>query len=512
MIGTMVGWSEFTGAIAAVDGIVAVATAGVTLFGRQRKRVTYQVEYDSPVAPTPDVDPRLGVKITRDSQVLDELRLADLSLVLLRVRNAGTVRVQIPESNARDPLKFQFPGREALLAVTSDASTPALDGRLRDSPPQRSNPPRQGNESRGEVALPNVMLKRRDKFKVLVLLRGRELGVVEQGFIPGGSFDRDRGGRRRLIFVGTGAALSLALTASLLWALLAPATVVPFRCVRGRLLVEGSSGFSDVVSQIADQYDRSCSGSHITVTPVGSVTAVQDLDRIGTDNPEKALSRLAMSGGLAPPVYRSLVQHPIGVNVSAVVVNKRTDIHDLTLDQLRGIYEGRYRNWSELGGSNMMIKIVSRGANSGTRLTFEQKLLGHAEKLAVSSNDCINGDRDPRAPMVRCERATTTDLLTEVNKVPGAIGYSGLWPAEQYPNINIVRLNGVYPDIAFVKERPATYAFWTVEYFYTYGSPGRNTLLSAFLEYMSLDPADTILQRDGYSSCTDPQNHTLCYS
>jgi phosphate transport system substrate-binding protein len=42
------------------------------------------------------------------------------------------------------------------------------------------------------------------------------------------------------------------------------------------------------------------------------------------------------------------------------------------MEQIRGIFCGKIRNWKELGGADHEITVVSREAGSGTRSSFEQ--------------------------------------------------------------------------------------------------------------------------------------------
>jgi phosphate transport system substrate-binding protein len=53
------------------------------------------------------------------------------------------------------------------------------------------------------------------------------------------------------------------------------------------------------------------------------------------------------------------------------------------------------------------------------------------------------------------------------------------------------------------------YPFWAVEYFYTYGSPGDNLPLSAFLSYLSSDTAKTSIQGYGHIPCTDSRGNQI---
>jgi phosphate transport system substrate-binding protein len=514
----MTGWGDLNSAIAVAAGVVGIASAVVGLLEvrhrRRRNLVTYRVEHNSPVTLTPGRATQVSdLKITLNGAPVD-----DPSLVILRVRNAGTTH--LAEGDFTDPLKFQFPRRSALGAQISDVSSQALNQRLPPAGPQSGS-----TRECGEVTLPKVNLMRRDSFKVLVVLRGAGSDVVAQGFVKEGSFEKEAGRTRlRVAIAAAGSIVFLMLSAVLVALLVVPAASgPPAYCARGNLLLEGSSGFAALAKEIAHKYEESCGGAHITVREKPSEQAVRELDRAGRESAGKELSQLAMSGGRPSQEYPSLDEYPIGVSIFAMVVNRKTGVQNLTLNQVRGIYEGLYRNWRQVGGADLSIAVVSRPADSGTRRSFEQRLLGHGETLELSTIDCKKNDqsRVPNPKVVHCERAITEDLLDTVNQVDGAIGYAAVWRATSYGNVNVVRLDGVYPDLKFVRNDVGAarsgpsarrYHFWWVEYFYTYGPPEDGSLLAAFLGYMSRDEANVILQRRGYPPCTDAGNRALCNS
>ncbi|KNZ40997.1 phosphate ABC transporter substrate-binding protein [Acetobacterium bakii] len=64
----------------------------------------------------------------------------------------------------------------------------------------------------------------------------------------------------------------------------------------------------------------------------------------------------------------------------AFIVNPANKVTDLTKEQLAKIYMGEITNWSEVGGADAPIVVVSREDGSGTRSATEE-LVGFAEKL-----------------------------------------------------------------------------------------------------------------------------------
>ncbi|WP_246169809.1 phosphate ABC transporter substrate-binding protein [Alkalibaculum sporogenes] len=56
----------------------------------------------------------------------------------------------------------------------------------------------------------------------------------------------------------------------------------------------------------------------------------------------------------------------------AVIVHPDNDIQDITIEQIAKVYKGEIVNWSELGGEDAPIVVVSREDGSGTRGAFEE--------------------------------------------------------------------------------------------------------------------------------------------
>ncbi|HMD95494.1 MAG TPA: substrate-binding domain-containing protein [Trebonia sp.] len=94
-------------------------------------------------------------------------------------------------------------------------------------------------------------------------------------------------------------------------------------------------------------------------------------------------------------VYPNLVPHQVAIVIFSVVVNHATKIYSLTRAELVGIWTGKYTNWRQLGGVNLPIDIVSRTTDSGTRATFDRKILGMRTEIQQSSESCTSPDLIP---------------------------------------------------------------------------------------------------------------------
>ncbi|MBB4688482.1 PstS family phosphate ABC transporter substrate-binding protein [Amycolatopsis jiangsuensis] len=526
--------------------VVAGATIAAPLIDRyviRRRRLLFRVLYNSKIGLSPVIlgDGHDGAA-QQDPELARTVRLLEpLSVVVIRIRNTGSFDIR-PE-DFEHPLQFTFGDRVVWDARVSEArdglrdvvrnglefftdhepdpepvpESARLSG-LRALLPQRltdflRQPDPSAVRTRAPqwhgVQLGQLSLKRREKFKLVVVLR-------EPDSWPGGTLSKEwawtgrlGGGRIKderkqrwlswpVITVAIGVLLTGALISTLIVA--ASQSAEP-GCGTGSLSVHGSSAFAPIIDNVAHEYHRQCPGAGITTRATGSVSAVREL---GPLPPEGKDSLAVLSDGKA--TGPDLVAQPVAVLMYSMVVNSAAGVDRLTTDQVRGIFGGRYRDWAQLRpGPSLPIRIVGRGQESGTRITFEHKVLSAAEP-ALSSDDCRTAGRAPDATVVRCERGTTAELLHAVGETPGAVGYADA-PAAKVESVRggkvtVAQLDGRYPDATSID---AGYRFWTVEYLYTKGVPENDSLLKLFLDYLRSSTARAELQDAGYTPCVTKQ-------
>lgn len=455
----------------------------------RRKRVTYRVHLDTAIGVTPHDTDMIDVRLTNRSAAVEKP-----SLALVRIMNTGSTSIKVTDIPRDAPLTLRFPGRKVVDAQIIEVA----DG-VRSM--IGSGWPAVG---KAELALPRIPLNRRDRMKVLVLLSGEPAGVGCSGFVTDGKIVRDttrgNGPSKRSLVLGSTAFALVGASVVLLLSPLGKGRDAQVACARGEVVISGSSAFAPVVREVVAAYTAQCPEAVVRVKARGSLDGVRELDALGRSDAEQRERRMAMSDD---PVagFPNLRPHPVGVVAFSLVVNKTTGVAQLSQAQVRAIFDGTTTNWSQLGGPDLPISVVSRNSGSGTRQAFETKVL-RAQEPAVSSTDCAN--RSPLAAdarVLRCERDSTSALLAEVDRIPGAIGYADTLATAEHQHVARVRLDGREPDIDSVVR--TDYPFWTVEQLYTYGPPARDGLVAALLAHFGTDTAKNILRRSGYVPCVD---------
>lgn len=115
-------------------------------------------------------------------------------------------------------------------------------------------------------------------------------------------------------------------------------------------------------------------------------------------------SQLAQQQGVV------LKQIPVAIDGIAIAVHPTLPISGLTLEQLRGIFRGRIRNWQQLGGPNLAITPYSLFPDRQSTVEFFTE--------SVLENQAF-GDN-----VVFVE--TTTQALRQLKDTPGSIYYASV--------------------------------------------------------------------------------------
>lgn len=270
---------------------------------------------------------------------------------------------------------------------------------------------------------------------------------------------------------GTGSTPTTAATASTL------GTPGSFNCEQGQITASGSTALAPLVKAVATQYESKCPGATITVNLGGSKT--------GLANAEAGSSDIGNSDVPANSQTQSdLVDHQVSVVIFAIIVNKDVTLTNITTAQLKDIYSGKTTNWSQIGGPNLPIVVVSRPASSGTRATFAKYILGGPETVSGPSH--LTTD-------------STGVVITNVASTNGAIGYAATGPAKKNSGVTLLSIDSVAPTSDNVKTN--TYKFWNIEHMYTKGAA--KPLAQALIDYMTNADAKTIAAQQDFIAITD---------
>lgn len=117
---------------------------------------------------------------------------------------------------------------------------------------------------------------------------------------------------------------------------------------------------------------------------------------------------------------RRPLQVAVALDGVGIYVHQDNPVGRLTVEQLKGIFSGRIRNWAEVGGPNRRIHVYTRDKLSGTREIIQERIL-HGDSLVSTA----------------IEVETSEQMEASIARNLAAIGYGGIAYA---PGTRIVRI------------------------------------------------------------------------
>lgn len=192
------------------------------------------------------------------------------------------------------------------------------------------------------------------------------------------------------------------------------------------ITVSGSTSVGPLMEKIAEKYEEENLDVSIEINQTGSSAGIKDvMDGIS----DIGLSSRDLKGEETSMVKSTILAYD-GV---AVITNINNPVKELTIEQIRDIFTGKITNWSQVGGKDLPIVVVSRETGSGTRTAFEEEV-GYTEEELVKTATISKGNGD---------------IKTTVSTNENAIGFVSFEYLDDA--ISAVNINGVKPTAENVK-------------------------------------------------------------
>lgn len=247
----------------------------------------------------------------------------------------------------------------------------------------------------------------------------------------------------------------------------------------GTITAAGSSALKPLADDATEYFNELYPDVSISIDAGGSG---QGLQQVADGTVDIGNSDVTAEEKLDASMAEGLVDHQVCVITMAPIVNPdvaEAGVTDLTKDQLISIFTGETTNWSEVGGPDEDIVLITRPESSGTRATFEKYAL----------------DGNKEASNTSMETDDSGVLLQNVRDTKGAIGYVALsYLTGEDTGVSTVAIDGVEPTLENTYN--GTYPVWTYEHMYTNGEP--NEVVQAFLDYIMSDDYGTRMEELGY--------------
>lgn len=246
----------------------------------------------------------------------------------------------------------------------------------------------------------------------------------------------------------------------------------------GTLTIKGSNTFGqDLGPALISKFTERNPGTAIDLETEGSSSGIAALldgttDIASSSRPmNEDEERVARSRGIR------VANHVVGYYGIAVIVNEQLPVRALTDRQVRDLFTGAIKSWSELGGPDRPVSIYTPRPDDGTYLGFQELALGNKPYAASASA------RDSYATV---HAAVAAD--------PAGIGFVDLRTAVQ-PGVRGVIINGVHPAPAAVVENLYPYARQVR--FYT-NRDVHSKEANAFIRFVQSRQGQRIVEANGF--------------
>lgn len=159
---------------------------------------------------------------------------------------------------------------------------------------------------------------------------------------------------------------------------------------------------------------------------------------------------------------------PIGAEAFVFIVNKANPVENLTTEQIKGIYTGKYTRWSQVGGDKTLIAALQRSEGSGSQTAMLSFMDG-------------------------------TEMKKDYNSFLGrSIGYSFRFYVEDVVadgKVKMLAVDGVYPDGESIRSG----SYPVIDKFYAiYRKDNDNPNIPPLIDWILSDEGQKIVEDTGY--------------
>ncbi len=251
--------------------------------------------------------------------------------------------------------------------------------------------------------------------------------------------------------------------------------LVGFNCYAGNLVIKGSTTVLPIAQKAAEVFMAEHPDVRISISGGGSGNGIKALIDGITDIADS--SRFIKMKEVKHAVENGVYPVPFAIAYDCIipVVHPSNPVSNLTIEQLRKIYEGKIKNWKEVGGPNKRIVVISRDTSSGTYEVWEKKVMKEARVYPGALLQASNGA-----------------VAQAVAKNKYAIGYIGLGYLNKH--LKAVKVNGIKGSVKTTLD--GTYPISRPLFMFTNGWPKGDC--KAFINFVLSPEGQKVVKKVGY--------------
>ena len=236
--------------------------------------------------------------------------------------------------------------------------------------------------------------------------------------------------------------------------------------------IAGSTSVMPFTEKLAEYFMLEKSNFIVNVQAGGSTAGIQASMNNTVD--------IGMSSRDLKPEEKSLHEIVICYDSIAIAVHPTNPIRSLKMNQVRDIFNGKIKNWKELGWIDRRIDAVTREEGSGTRGAFEE--------LVMKKDEIDDGI------MVQDSNGSVKEVLATD---PYAMGYLSTGTVDN--KVRVVAVDAVAPTVENVKAKK--YKIVRPFLYLTLGEPNENA--RTFINFVLSREGQNILKKEGLITVHD---------
>ncbi len=232
------------------------------------------------------------------------------------------------------------------------------------------------------------------------------------------------------------------------------------------LVIAGSTSVQPFAELLAEIYIHKHPGLEINVQGGGSSAGIRAV--------QNRICDIGMSSRHLKPEEQGVSQWTIALDGIVLIVNRKNQVTNLSLEQVRAIFSGRINSWRELGGEDRKITVITREEGSGTRASFEEKVMA--------------GERFAPDALIQDSNGAVREIVAND---PAGIGYISFGLVDE--RVKPLAIDGITPTEVTI--RNGTYPLVRHFLFLTRGEP--TPLARSFIEFTLSPEGQNALKEEG---------------
>lgn len=243
---------------------------------------------------------------------------------------------------------------------------------------------------------------------------------------------------------------------------------------------------STTVAPVAADAAEALKSKNLNITVATQGGSAGGISQLGSGQIKVALSSKPLSDEDRKAYPNTdFVSTQIGADAVGIIVTKKVadgGVKSLTKEQLKGLFEGKITNWSEVGGPDMEVFVYDKEPGRGTREVLDKFVYGDGEAPPPPKSDnyaIVGGNLETR---------------NKLESTPGSIAPLSTGFIEGHDDLVAVKLEGIAPTLENVAS--SAYPMTRPLFMITDGKPQGTA--KEYIDYILSPAGQKLLPAHGY--------------